>query len=209
MTVGLLSTVWRPRCSGKADFFVPDNVAPQNRHDHDRRWTTRSKNEDDENKCPPQCRVDHNSSPSWRNPAAYLCHQMIELVISNDHLAKKCANTSLSSSSPCSIRTDGVFWGNYGPAFVHFLRPWPQSSGLLSGRGFGRWMGVFFSGCGACVFKVIYRDKLKLTKLRHRTSTLRQTDGMVRAWTLLRQRIAQEPFLKDLAENPKVYVTLW
>ena len=165
------------------DFLVADNAAPENRHDQYRRWPAQSKNEDGDNKRPPHnvvC-ITARVHPG-ENPASYLCHGLIELVISNDHPAKKCANASLSSSPPM-LNPDGrraYFW-----AFIDLLLytfcGLDLNQGLWSGRGFGQWMGVFFSRLWCLCIQSHLSDKLKLTAEATHTQVQYDNDGMVRA----------------------------
>ena len=132
---------------------------------------------------PTQCRVYHNSSPSWRKPwfifvswPDRIGHQQRP---SGQKVCKRI--TFVIATHAQSGRTESVFLGIYRPAFVHFLRPWPQSR-------FVEWTG-FWAVDGRVFFSVVVlvysKSSIRQIKINCCSNahprTLRQTDGMVRA----------------------------
>jgi hypothetical protein len=101
-----------------------------------------------------------------------MCHGLIELVISNDPIAKKLRKHITFIIVPM-LNPDGVFLGNYRTAFcgldLNRQVEWTGLWAVVAGR-------VFCSlCCGASVFKVI-SAKLKLSKLKHRAHTYSTTN---------------------------------
>lgn len=135
----------------------------------------RSQNEDGDNKRPPRnvvC-ITARVHPG-ETPASYMCHGLIELVISNDPIAKKLRKHITFIIVPM-LNPDGVFLGNYRTAFCgldlnrQVYVEWTGLWAVVAGR-------VFCSlCCGASVFKVI-SAKQKLNKLKHRAHTYSTTN---------------------------------